>query len=83
MVISIPVYGDFDDLDASNPIYDKVEGTSRGRHAICLIGYDDNKKGIQAYQFMGAIMEIGELKAVIIINMVTDIYHTIYLKDQM
>lgn len=53
VVISIPVYGDFDDLDASNPIYDKVEGTSRGRHAICLIGYDDNKKAFKLINSWG------------------------------
>ena len=53
VVISIPVYGDFDDLDANNPIYDKIEGKSRGYHAICLIGYDDSKKAFKLINSWG------------------------------
>lgn len=41
VVISIPVYKDFDTLNNNNPTYDKISGDSRGRHAICIIGYDD------------------------------------------
>jgi len=41
IVVGIPVYPDFDNLDSSNPIYDNSFGTSRGNHAICLIGYND------------------------------------------
>lgn len=41
VVISIPVYKDFDILNNNNPTYDEISGDSRGRHAICIIGYDD------------------------------------------
>lgn len=43
VVIGIPVYPDFDKITWSNQVYDDVSGTSRGNHAICLIGYDDAK----------------------------------------
>lgn len=51
IVIGIPVYPDFDNLKESNPIYDTVSGESRGNHAICLIGYDDNKN---AFKFINS-----------------------------
>lgn len=41
IVISIPVYKDFDTLNNNNPTYDKISRDSRGRNAICIIGYDD------------------------------------------
>ena len=53
VVISIPVYSDFDDLDSSNPIYDKIEGKNRGYHAICLIGYDDRKQAFKLINSWG------------------------------
>ena len=53
VVILIPVYSDFDDLDASNPIYDKIEGKSRGYHAICLIGYDESKQAFKLINSWG------------------------------
>jgi len=37
------IYPDFDSLNPSNPIYDSLEGTSRGGHALCIVGYDDSK----------------------------------------
>lgn len=43
VVIAIKVYPDFDNISSSNQIYDSSAGTSRGAHAICLIGYDDSK----------------------------------------
>lgn len=43
VVLGIKVYADFANISDSNPIYDKVSGSSLGQHAICLIGYDDSK----------------------------------------
>lgn len=37
MVIGIPVYSAFDDLEKSNPIYDTDLCESKGNHAIVLI----------------------------------------------
>lgn len=51
LVISIPVYPDFDRLRASNEIYDDFSGSSRGNHAICIVGYDDNR---QAFKFINS-----------------------------
>lgn len=51
VVVGIQVYPDFDNLSASNPIYDNAAGTSRGGHAICLIGYDDSK---EAFKFINS-----------------------------
>lgn len=51
VVISIPVYPDFDNLSPSNPIYDNSNGTSRGNHALCLVGYDDSKR---AFKFINS-----------------------------
>lgn len=51
IVIGIPVYPDFDNLKESNPIYDTVSVESRGNHAICLIGFDDNKN---AFKFINS-----------------------------
>jgi C1A family cysteine protease len=53
VVIGIPVYPDFDNLDASNPIYDQVYGKSRGGHALCVIGYDDSKKAVKIINSWG------------------------------
>jgi len=51
VVIGMPVYPDFDNISTSNPIYDTISGISRGNHAICLIGYDDNKN---AFKFINS-----------------------------
>ncbi|MFT3704352.1 MAG: FG-GAP-like repeat-containing protein [Agriterribacter sp.] len=51
LVISIPMYPDLDHLNASNPIYDNFSGTSRGNHAVCVVGYDD---GRQAFKFINS-----------------------------
>ncbi|MDE6149915.1 MAG: hypothetical protein K2F81_07465, partial [Ruminococcus sp.] len=53
VIISIPVYSDFDNLNASNPIYDNIEGNRRGYHAICLIGYDDRKQAFKLINSWG------------------------------
>ena len=43
VVISIGCYTDFDNISSNNDTYDVINSndTTRGRHAICLIGYDD------------------------------------------
>jgi C1A family cysteine protease len=53
VVIGIPVYPDFDSLDDSNPIYDNTDGTSRGNHAVCVVGYDDSKKAVKIINSWG------------------------------
>lgn len=50
-VVGIPVYPDFDNLSSSNQVYDTTSGSSRGNHAICLIGYDDS---LNAYKFINS-----------------------------
>ena len=53
LVISIPVYPDFDNLNVANPIYDNWSGTSRGNHALCVIGYDDAKQAFKIINSWG------------------------------
>lgn len=49
--LAIPVYPDFDNLDAFNDTYDNFNGTLRGWHAIALTGYDDTR---QAFSFINS-----------------------------
>lgn len=51
VVIGVNVYSDFDNISSSNQVYDTVSGSSRGGHAICLIGYDNSK---QAFKFINS-----------------------------
>jgi hypothetical protein len=51
VMIAVEVHPDFDSLGKANRIYDNYEGTSRGNHAITLIGYDDS---VQAYKFINS-----------------------------
>lgn len=51
VIISISVYPDFDNISSSNMVYDNLSGSSRGRHALCLVGYDDS---IQAFKFINS-----------------------------
>lgn len=51
VIISVSVYPDFDNISNSNMVYDVKSGTSRGRHALCLVGYDDN---LQAFKFINS-----------------------------
>ncbi|MCD7828802.1 MAG: dockerin type I domain-containing protein [Clostridiales bacterium] len=53
VVVGIEVYPDFDNISSTNQIYDTISGTSRGKHAICLIGYDDSK-GTGAFKFINS-----------------------------
>lgn len=43
VVVSVGCYPDFDAISTNNDTYDVINtnDTSRGNHAICLIGYDD------------------------------------------
>ncbi len=55
VIISIYVYPDFDNLNATtNQIYDSTTGTSRGSHAIALIGYDNNKGTSGAFKILNS-----------------------------
>ncbi|NLP14915.1 MAG: C1 family peptidase [Clostridium sp.] len=51
VVIGVPVYPDFDNISPGNDTYDDLSGYSRGGHALCLVGYDDNK---QAFKFINS-----------------------------
>lgn len=50
-VVGLKIYPDFDNLSSSNPIYDQLTGSSRGRHALCIVGYDDTKR---AFKFINS-----------------------------
>lgn len=50
-IINIGVYPDFDNISNSNAVYDKIYGEYRGRHNICVVGYDDSK---QAFKFINS-----------------------------
>lgn len=54
VVIGISVYPDFVNINNSNQIYDNTSGSNLGRHAICLIGYDDNKGANGAFKFINS-----------------------------
>lgn len=54
VVVGIRIYPDLDNLNASNQIYDNANGSSRGNHAICLIGYDDSKGSSGAFKFINS-----------------------------
>lgn len=51
VIVAINVYSDFDNLNTSNMIYDVANGSSRGSHAVCIIGYDDS---MQAYKIINS-----------------------------
>ena len=45
VVVSIKVYPDFDNLNATNNrVYDNLSGTARGFHAITLVGFNDTDR---------------------------------------
>lgn len=50
-VVGLNVYPDFDQISTANPIYDVISGTSRGGHALCIVGYDDSKR---AFRFINS-----------------------------
>ena len=51
----IPVSDDFDYLNESNDVYDEFDlaTVTRGYHAICVVGYDDNKKAFKIINSWG------------------------------
>lgn len=51
VVIRVLDYPDLDHLNSSNPVYDTIYSTNRGGHALCLVGYDDDKR---AFKFMNS-----------------------------
>lgn len=53
VVVGLPVYPDFDNLNANNPIYDTLSGSSRGNHAVCVVGYDDAKSAVKIINSWG------------------------------
>jgi len=59
VVVGIVIFPDFDNINLSNPIYDVVNGTSRGAHAVCLIGYDDEKGAFEFINSWGAGWGLG------------------------
>lgn len=65
VLIAFPIYPDFDNLHGAylwspdNSIYDNISGKSRGNHAVCLIGYDDNKKAFKLINSWGTSWGLG------------------------
>lgn len=53
VVILIKTYDDLYNLSSTNQIYDNTSGNCSGQHAICLIGYDDNKSS-GAFKFINS-----------------------------
>lgn len=53
VVIGIPVYPDFDNISSTNQIFDNTQGTHRGYHALCVVGYDDNKRALKIINSWG------------------------------
>jgi C1A family cysteine protease len=51
VLVGIKVFHDFDTLSPSNPVYDSDAKSSRGSHAIVLLGYDDS---MQAFKFINS-----------------------------
>ena len=53
VVVGVDVYSDFDKLNENNPIFDVQSGRNRGGHAICLVGYDDEKQAFKLINSWG------------------------------
>ncbi|MCL2434447.1 MAG: C1 family peptidase, partial [Clostridia bacterium] len=51
VVIGVPMYPAFNSIAPGNPVYSDTSGTASGRHAICLVGYDDS---MQAFKFINS-----------------------------
>jgi Papain family cysteine protease len=52
VVISMEVFPDFDTLNTTtNTVYDSSAGSSRGRHAVAIIGFDDSRS---AFKFINS-----------------------------
>lgn len=53
VVFRFELFPDFDNLSTSNPVYDNASGTSRGGHAVCVVGYDDAKQAFKVVNSWG------------------------------
>lgn len=51
IIAVIPIYNDLYLLSKDNPIYDNFSGKRYGHHAICIVGYDDDKN---AFKFINS-----------------------------
>lgn len=51
VVMRLEIYPDFDTISPENPIYNDNTGSTRGGHALCIVGYDDTKK---AFKFVNS-----------------------------
>ncbi len=59
VIASLSIFPDFDNLNnSSNKVYDNLNvGSSRGKHAVVLVGYDDNiqrSNGQGAFKFINS-----------------------------
>lgn len=59
VILGLNIFPDFRTLSPSNPIYDNAEGTESGAHAVCLIGYDDEKSAFKFINSWGTSWGLG------------------------
>jgi len=53
IVVGVQVYPDFLNLSQINPVYDDSRGSSRGGHAIVVVGYDDSRSAFRIVNSWG------------------------------
>ncbi|WP_234117224.1 C1 family peptidase [Clostridium hydrogenum] len=53
VLISIPVYPQFDDLSVNDQIYNSTAGKYEGAHALCVVGYDDSRQAVKIINSWG------------------------------
>ncbi|GEM_PF-5245464 len=53
VIVSVPIYQSFDELNSRNSIWKSFRGTVRGYHAICVVGYDDSKNAFKIMNSWG------------------------------
>lgn len=55
VVISVKTYSDFGAISSTNPVYDTIgSGGNYGRHAICIVGYNDSMGSSGAFKFINS-----------------------------
>jgi len=54
VIAAFEVFPDFDALDEDNWLYDDASGTSRGRYAAVLVGYDDDRAAFKVMSSWGS-----------------------------
>lgn len=47
VLLGFPVFPDFDNLGPGNEVYDNLSGSSRGGHAVVIVGYDDSRRAFR------------------------------------